>query len=313
MTKHEFRTAISFNNVKEAAVYFDHVIPFGFPLQSMRDYVFKRDRQLLLSDLKKSLLPQALERDPEFARMFKDVQSGYIEEMLIATSKDSSLEEFPEAIRPLVEAAQKKARGSGIDNAFASIEEIVGKFNLQSIPVSDPELAEVKEFSHDGDLSLVLENVRLVDADGARWDQIFEFRKDVAAIEKLRRLRVFAFENYTAKPLSFVEDDIFKRQEDYKDTVSKWGFDTKEGAITAVVNSKVLAGGSIGTLASLLSGQPIPALVSTLGAGSLEIARLGIYLAKRKFELRQFIKENPFSFFEYANSKLKAPSKDLRG
>jgi hypothetical protein len=81
------------------------------------------------------------------------------------------------------------------------------------------------------DVTLVISSLKLIDVNKCEWDQLFEFRKDPGAMDKLRRLRLFAYENFTGKSRDFIEDKLLVSLRDYEIAVKEWGFTTSSAAI----------------------------------------------------------------------------------
>ncbi|PYT97872.1 MAG: hypothetical protein DMG38_18105 [Acidobacteria bacterium] len=77
-------------------------------------------------------------------------------------------------------------------------------------------------------------------------------------------LRLFALENYSGQPKSFIEDDLSVRLSDFQEAVRKWGFETKYAAFTTILSSKILARALTGTLVSALLDAPLAAAASAL-------------------------------------------------
>ncbi len=310
MSKERFKTAISLENTKEAAVYFDHVVPLGLVINIIDER--SRKRQFPgIQYLKSELLPPSLKRSEIFDDLFTKSQGGLAAFFIASFKERDVLKNLPPHISEILDKGGKE---DFLNFAGEQTKKLVKKFSLTRLPIADAGLQEHSSLQKGApeDFSLALQRVNLVDVRNTEWNQIFEFRKDLVAQTKLRRLRLFAFDNYDGKPVSFIEDDICKRKEDYEGVVAKWGFETREGAVNSIVNSKVLASGGVAAVATAAMGMPLPAILSTLATGGVELTKLGFYISKRRFELRQFVKENPFSFFEYANSKLVPPPKDLR-
>ena len=177
-------------------------------------------------------------------------------------------------------------------------------YNLFNVSIQPPSgTIEIDQTSED--VALTLLNAKVIDTSKCSWEQILEFREDANARQKLRRLRLFAYENYLGKSKEHVKEDILKRIDEASEAAERWGFETKMEALSMLLTSKVLAGGAAGSLASVLAGQPLVALLSVAGGAAIEAGRIGIEITKRHFTMRNMLKDNPVMFFSYAESKLK--------
>ncbi|MGA7219934.1 MAG: hypothetical protein WBX38_16580 [Candidatus Sulfotelmatobacter sp.] len=111
---------------------------------------------------------------------------------------------------------------------------------------------------------MTIADLKLIDASRSSWEHISEFRGDSGGQQKLRRFRLFAYENYSGKTRSFVEDDILTRLADYDSAVKKWGFDTVQGALNTILGSKISIATVGASVVSALFGHSAEALYSPL-------------------------------------------------
>jgi len=190
-------------------------------------------------------------------------------------------------------------------DAAQSFHSFLDEFDLRSCPVDAPDLHLADTTSDTDDVAVTLTHLKLIDVGKASWEHILEFRRSAEAREKLRRLRLFAFENYQGLDRAFVEDDILQRLADHSQTIAEWGFETRRGALTALLSSKVLAGSIAGSVVSSLLGQPLPAVISAVGGIVLEIGSIALEIQKRCFQLRKLVRENPVTYIHDARKTLK--------
>ena len=179
----------------------------------------------------------------------------------------------------------------------------IKKYKLQQIPlIVSPEVSETNSTNENLEISLT--KLQLVDASKASWEQIFEFRKDEKAKANFRNLLLFFRTNYIGKPKTFIEDDINRRLEDYKNSVKDWGFDTKVTTISMILSSKKLMGTIGVTLTSALFNEPNIAKLS-IGTGvTLELGDIILYLVKRKYGLSRLRRDNPLCYIIEAKREL---------
>ena len=147
------------------------------------------------------------------------------------------------------------------------------KFGLRGIPL------EFEESDTTGAqqgpqhiISTLLPNI--IDTNAVSWDKVLAFREDASSMKKLSRFRSFVYENYEGKPPAFVEDDVLARLDDYEFAIRSWEFETKQGTLNMVLNSKALAAGATGSFLSSMVGLPLAALASAGGVCVLELGRI---------------------------------------
>ena len=125
--------------------------------------------------------------------------------------------------------------------------------------------------------TISLLNCELIDTKKASWDQIFELRRDKMALQKLRRLRLFFYENYADKPREFIEDDLATRIEEYDAERRRHGFDALTTVLSTILESDAMVSTVVsGLIAATLGGLPAgiaTAVVCQAGKVGLEIAR----------------------------------------
>jgi hypothetical protein len=182
--------------------------------------------------------------------------------------------------------------------------QFLNDFHLKSLPVVCAGATMTNDDRDGADIAITITSLELVDAARCSWEQILEFRRDTEARDKLRRLRLFACDNYSGKTKDYIGDDILKRIADYQETVRRWGFETKYSALSMLLTSKLLAGSLTGSLVSVLFDAPVAAIASAAGGAGLEIGRIALELSKRKFALRTMLADNPVSYISYANRLL---------
>jgi hypothetical protein len=288
------KTVITFTTTKQAALYFEKVIPMGLPIEyvinkktspeSHRESVIEHAKETLAE-----LLPKELLVNPKF---FNDLGNVYL---LISRSIVKRLK------------AEKADSGAASvkdmdDRDALAFVKLLRDFDLKDIPIDWP--PDSSDTDPNGDPVIVLSGIPLVDVTNVSWRQVLEFRSDKHAQEKLRRLRLFAYAHYRGKPRSFIEDDLLRRIDEHHAAVRKWGFETKSSAINMVLSSKTGGAALAGSFAATLFGTPIAGLAALAGAAFLEVGRVSLYIAKRNFALQELLNNNPVSYIEHARSRL---------
>jgi hypothetical protein len=183
------------------------------------------------------------------------------------------------------------------------------KYGLFEAPILMPEAEDVERESGYDNVNLTLSELRLVDASKASWDQILSFRKDRTSTQKLRKLKTFFHKNYTGKPKAFIEDDINARIEDYECVIKDWGFETKISAFSLLLSSKTLAATACGTLASTVFQAPTIAAITAISGACVELGKVSLYIARRRYGLQKILRDNPFGYIIEARRRLRASRK----
>ncbi len=179
---------------------------------------------------------------------------------------------------------------------------IVNKYNLKNVPVDCSHFFLGNSSNDNSDNCLSAPQIRIVDTSKTSINQIMEFRKDKEVMNKMRKFRLFAYEQYTGKDKAFIEDDLQKRLADHDEAVKTWGFDTKIKTLSFLLESKVLMGTLATSAASLLIGNATLA-AEAFGAGTIiELGKLSLEYSKSRSELRKICGNNPFYYL--ADSKM---------
>ena len=298
MLQHQ-STAISLVNPRETALYFDRVIPLnlnaellnlGFPRRPISD-VFP-------TDMLDAVLPSELCKQESFrARLIAINEAAW--PFILKSGVDAK--KLPAEICDLSQE-QFDTIGTKYNEA---LELFIDDFGLRSCSVDVPGLSFADSSSQTEDFLITLPNVKLIDVNNTSWEQVLEFRRSTEAKNKLRRLRLFAFANYRGRDRAFVEDDILLRLSDYTETIKEWGFETRHGAITSLLSSKLLAGALTGSVLSALLGQPFPAIISAVGGTVIEFGKIALDVRKRSVQLRKLLRDNPITYIHDAQNALR--------
>ena len=292
------KNAVAMGDLKNAALYFDHLIPVTLHPEQFAD---ESERDTLLERVAQELLPSDLSRDPHFEERLGKMNEWTRRILQKEAIRRHGLEP---RIPGLTSSEYEDVEGAAAQAYFDFIED----FGLEDWPLTGkggPPTASLEAHPElDGCPLLTLSQVPIIDASQASWNQIFDFRKDAAAREKLRRLRLFAFENYSGKQREYVEDDLRHRISEYKAVAERWGLETVQGALALVINSKLAAGVLAGSFLSALFGQPAAAVLAAGFAAATEIGHFGLELRRRRVAFQAFTRDNPVSYLIYTEEKL---------
>jgi hypothetical protein len=275
-------------------VYFDYVIPVNLVGEAVREAwrlnvptdEFKLETFLPSKALIAEMLPPYLNGNQWFRERLN--KANIAMQDIFVKAHQSDIHE--------VEIADWVARWM--------IHRVISDFKLDSVPVIILPGMVAPDESEQADVAISLLSLKLVDAENVSWQQLLEFRQDPAARKSLRRLRLFAFENYSGKPKDFIRDDIHTRISDYEVAVRKWGFETKSGVITALLDSKIVRGGLVASGLSALFHEPLAAIASAAVPVAIQLGRIALDIRKQQFALRDVMKDNPVSYIVDANQKL---------
>ena len=248
-------------SVKEAALYFEHVIPM--------DRADNYDEELF------SVLPESL-RDEKFDGVVKELWDVYLSYLDFQSERshlsNSYFEEYQAAVTLFEE-----------------------RFGLSELPCFGRNNSEMRSGSPEIPF-LALRNLRIVDPSRLTWKIVLDFRKDSEAVSKIRRLRHFLETSYAGKSRNYIEDDLAIKIEDYRAALRKWGFETKVGVIGILLKSKAVLGAVAASLAFALSGKAALSVASITAGLLVEAGSVALELTKRSKERIELKRNNPFDY-----------------
>jgi hypothetical protein len=312
------RIAVSLADTKQAALYFDYVVPIFLVLDvavevgtenlvglEERNYhaskLFRETRDKILRFVPPSLLEfDNFDRWGEINGVFYgelDDLRSYLPDLnalpISALSNYVSVE--PEARRRMHQLNKKLKKFLRhlriVDPVFAGGRTL---FAEQTEPTAD------KTY----DAFVKISGLQLIDTDSVTFDEIDEFRKDKEAIRKLRRLRLFAATNYDGKSVNYIEDDLLQRIDDYKAEVRRWSFKTKTAAAAMLFQSKLLAGGIGCSLVGALLDKPLISVASAAIGTIAEFGNVAVEVARMNFVASEALGDNPVSYIIDARKTL---------
>ena len=158
-----------------------------------------------------------------------------------------------------------------------------------------------------GNPVLSLVGLNLIDTTHASWEQIMEIRADRESRTRLHRLRAFVDMTYTNKAVSFIEDDITQRLDQYDRARRKHGFDVVTSTLTSVIDAKNLHAAAALGLAAAIFGGPAAAVS---GAVCVELAGVAVQFAKTRKAQTEWSSAHEMAYLVAARSKLSASPLD---
>ncbi len=309
MRKEEKTTVIDFsNNPKNAALFFDYTVPVS-PSLAGNNILGNVSMSIL-----KSILPTEFQV-PETYQMYVDLLIGYTSNVLLSMhlSQIHSFDSFTnyrfdnmvseEAFEMFLKNSQEIISNYyNSDAGFTHLNESIIFIDILMSHAYNyilPSMQSLPDISSYNSVSIQLTQLPLIDTTNAPWEQIIEIREDKNSISKLRNLRLFFHKNYSGKDKNYVEDDLSKRLEDYKNTVDGWGFETMTSSMTLLSTSASTFGSA---LVLALTGQPLEvALASGLCVG---IGNISLHIAKEKKKLSVLQRDHPLAYIIDAKEKL---------
>jgi hypothetical protein len=305
-TSDYYKNAVALGDLKSAAVYFEHVVPIYAAIEYALSMAHKeggkaKEWDILREKVLGDLLPPTLLYKPGFLDALAKVNGE-----TFTMFKKLAIQQF--SFPPKIEGlSQEQYDDVEIDTAHAYFS-FIREFGLSNWPlVAEGESTSAGLPETEGEQLLpllTLSRLNLVDASRMSWEHVYELRKDQVAQDKLRRLRLFAFQNYTGKSRDFIEDDLLARISDYELSARKWGLETVQGALSLVLNSKLAAGALAGSFVSAVFGQPVAALVAGTVGVVLEVSNVALEIQKKRLAIESLSHENPVSYISYARKCL---------
>ena len=181
----------------------------------------------------------------------------------------------------------------------AIFQEYARSLGFEEICVSLPTRTTV--VASTADPSLTLSQLKLVDTATADWRQIVELRKDKESHQRLIRLRLFMHSNYAGKPFAFIEDDMARRLYEYEAAARKHGFKTLTSSLTVLLNAKDLQASLGAGLVAGLFGGPLAAL----GTGvAVQVGQIAVHVAERLHEMRDWRSGHELAYIIETQSRL---------
>lgn len=295
------------DKVKIASLFFDHIIPVSFweypiellppefqPGERLSSYIAFRAGLLLI--LKKTGGQSMINTQPEL----NEFERGF----------DEVLRDMFPHIRPMsadpVLADPHIARVY-LENTAGARDEILrdlAGIGVAGSPLLVPEGALPHDAASIDDITITLANIPLVDITRASWEQILDFRKDLRSMAKLRRLRLFLYDNYMGKSSQYIQDAIVRDLEDYESCCKEHGFEFKTGVLSTVLDSKILLTTGLITLAAFLFGKASTGCIAAAIGSTIEIGKIILTIASKEHSLAQLRDTHPLAYIIEARETL---------
>jgi len=291
-------TVVCFENFKEAALYFDRVLPLNMgrmqgdpdvgdilvgypesiPSAALSHLVDGIEGNTVTYSHATRVMELFGEKWGEFARKaapyaklwFPDPDQG----------ENRNVEDEYRKLQNAYLADANVGEGPSIRQVFHKYAQSLGYDDFSVVLPANKELS-----GSQSDPSITLSRLNLIDATQADWRQIIEVRKDVQSHRKLARLRLFIHNNYSGCSFSYIEDDLSRRLEEYEQVSKKFGLKTMLASLSMLLDAKALQTSAGAGLIAGLFGGPLVGLSTT---AAIEIGKIAINVAEKHHELKDW-------------------------
>ena len=290
------RSVICFRDLKCASLYFDHVLPVAFRqmMGTGSDIVTDFPEPIPSRALINIVFDKAADEGPTRYTDFGRIVDSWGE-----FSQDSH------AYWPSASTSSSVADYGVLEEAYLRNHSLPGHPPLRrmfseyaaSVGIVGPDVLlptnrnETAGSIDDPVVRLCM--LPLIDTTRATWDQILEIRSDSEARVRLQRLRAFAETNYQSKTITYIEDDLSSRIEEYERASRKHGFDLVTGSLSTLLDSSNLQATAAATLAAAVLGGPV---LAASAAACIELGKFTLEFAKRKRTMQDWASAHPLAY-----------------
>jgi len=298
-------TAIVFGNLKDALLHFEYVIPMNIsgvamglrPATTESEPAVERFKEISMAgrnelvaafpepgDIVK-LFPPQLVRDNRFEKVRSMFEVFLFSYMVKATEGPEIFEKYVRELAKTMKTQQPFDPNmlclsrEALQRLFTHI---VYDFKLTNIPIDSSHFFIGNPSSENFTNCLTALQIRVVDTSKVTLPQIMEFRKDKEVMRKMRKFRLFAYQQFSGKDKAFIEDDIQQRLSDYYDSLKACGFETTYKTLSFLFESKSLIGTFAASFVSLLVGNGQLAAEAFSAGTVIELGKLSLEYAKHR-------------------------------
>jgi len=311
MVYEQNQTVVCFGNLKQAAIYFDRVLPVNYlrlqeetgdiDLAPIVDDSLKFERASDLNEFKETM---AIDNEiTDILMSYKFIPAVKVRMTDPNLSYGEALNEAFIVLYLINPPMSEKLlfRDFFKENYLKKYTKY--GFSVDS-PVLIPERFLPQQESNEDDITLALMNIPTVNTDNTTWEQIVEFRKDADARKKLQNLRLFLHKNYKGESKDFIEKDINMKLEAYLTTCKDWGFETKAAVLSAVASSNNLIATTASIMGSILLNDPACQTISALSGAVLNIGKIALTYAKQKHSFNKLKRDHELAYIIEAMDRL---------
>ncbi len=302
---------IAFKAPKEAALYFDEVLPFDFGANMIAhaaacdpDDLFGFERlEVPLHDYElsdkvlKSLGGENAAVEPIyresllryawiiFATIYSNDKNKKYRSFVASDEKYAPIRRMIEASGADHHEVLKKITNGTFNHrrytkrADNEIVELIGRAGFSQVPTWCGDSVPVQKGSKANDFALTLSGMKLVDAEKISWAHLIEMRKDKDSMRRLRDFRILFHEEFQGQSIAYVEDRIMAGLENHQRVAKEWSFELFERSLSVVgskenVGSTTLVGGMLALTGAPTSVIAASGLAVSLVSASVEVAKV---------------------------------------
>lgn len=291
---------LSFSNLKSAALSFDKIwVPAdndAIPKEVTFYGVSEEERSVMIHILMSEIT--LIARDTEYNKTIEPLRDLQLARDLVLLNKADLLPQNAQEMERFLKnpVTANFAEMRAVSNALKR------QYNLDVPVLYDSEKSKNREYKS-GDYLVVcsiLQDIALPDEEKLTWDQVLEFRKDINAKKKYRRLTHWLDAEMVGKPLSFIEDEIGQRLEDYNSALDKHGLRKITGSLLAALDPMTLLAASGAYITGRSTGQE---WIGMLTGASILLHKCAVCLKQEKLDLENVKRSHPEIHFIYEVKK----------
>jgi hypothetical protein len=298
---------------KEAALYFDEVLPLDFGVNALQYVINRKDtddlygyerleipirNHSLTNKILRSLSQNNLDVEIVYNAHLRKFAWIFFASALAGKENHEARKRFVETDD--YEPFKALVRGSGVnaEKVFSDIsagvfqhsqytqsidkalEILLGEAQFTGSPFwFHNEMIVAEGAESDQEYALTLKNLKLVDPEKISWEAIIEFRRDKESMDRLRDFRVLFHEQLAGMPKSYVEDKLLQGLDNHERIAKEWSFDLIERSLSIVGSKENIAASGLAVYLATTSGAALPIIAasglaySILGS-SLEIGKV---------------------------------------
>ncbi|MCX5889368.1 MAG: hypothetical protein NTY36_07935 [Deltaproteobacteria bacterium] len=178
------------------------------------------------------------------------------------------------------------------------------KFNVIPIYESIDSLKEEYQPGNKEIIFAAIKNIGIVDEDKLEWSQVMEFRKDLNARKKYRRMIHWLDTEMVGRPANFIADRIAIKLEDYEWALKKHGIEAVTGCLSRIIDPKFIAASSV-AMGSFAFGWD--KFIAAIGGLGLLAGQVAISITKAALDIndRRRGKDSEIAYVYEMKKKLK--------
>jgi hypothetical protein len=260
---------------REAALFFDHVVPVFSSLE-----------------FPKELLPRGIFSTGEIGNVIYEIEKliPWEERWELGSAQDNP--EYYEDIQShLVKAIPKFVRNIESKNSLC-------------VPVLPEEYSIYVPKTGFEAISVVSTNVARVNTKEVSWRQIKEFREDEKSVIALRNYRLFWYDTYRECSTDYITDHLSMKYEHFRSACRKHGFDVIYVSLTNILQSKSLLSASALSLASVIANEPELGMAALASGVAIDIGKTAISISKTQLDKDLLVKNSELAYLSRLETNL---------